>query len=104
MLINQSAYVFYCAHVWGLKQASKQGHLSNIFQTFNCTEEVLAIVALLSVDTVFFTPHDHKEKAVGCWQKFRSPDGDHLTLLNVYKAYQSVKGNKVWCACNSLWT
>lgn len=56
---------------------------------------MLAIVALLSVDTVFFTPHDHKEKAMGCWQKFRSPDGDHLTLLNVYKAYQSVKGNKV---------
>lgn len=80
-------------------------HLSKAIlasQTFNCTEEVLAIVALLSVDTVFFTPHDHKEKAVGCWQKFRSPDGDHLTLLNVYKAYQSVKGNKHWCMENFI--
>lgn len=80
-------------------------HLSKAIlasQAFNCTEEVLAIVALLSVDTVFFTPHDRKEKALESWKKFRSLDGDHLTLLNIYKSYQSVKGNKHWCTENFI--
>ena len=28
-------------------------------------------------------------------QKFVSSDGDHVMLLNIYRAYKAVKGNKV---------
>ena len=53
------------------------------------------IVSLLSVDSVLFTPHDRREQAVAAREKFSSDEGDHTTLLNVYQAYKSVKGNKV---------
>ena len=28
-------------------------------------------------------------------RKFMSPDGDHLTLLNIYRAYKGFNGSKV---------
>ena len=28
-------------------------------------------------------------------KKFVSPDGDHLTMLNIYRAYKSFNGSKV---------
>ncbi len=60
-----------------------------------CSNEVLSVVAMLSVDSVYFCPHDKREKAASVQQKFVSADGDHITLLNVYRAYKSAKGNKV---------
>ena len=48
------------------------------------------------MDTVLFTPQDKREEATAVRHKFSSPDGDHLTLLNIYRAYKAVKGNKVY--------
>ncbi|KAH7963123.1 hypothetical protein HPB52_019626 [Rhipicephalus sanguineus] len=41
-----------------------------------------------------------RERAAEVWKKFQSNEGDHVMLLNVYKAYKSVKGNKAWCKEN----
>ena len=36
-----------------------------------------------------------REEALAARQKFMSSEGDHITLLNIYRAYKSVNGNKV---------
>ncbi len=60
-----------------------------------CSVEIMNIVAMLSVDSVLFTPPDKRERAMECRRKFISTDGDHLMLLKIYRAFKSVKGNKV---------
>jgi pre-mRNA-splicing factor ATP-dependent RNA helicase DHX15/PRP43 len=51
---------------------------------FNCSNEVLTIAALLSVPLVFVRPKEAQRAADDCKARFSHPDGDHLTLLNVY--------------------
>lgn len=67
-----------------------------------CTEEVVTIVSMLSVDSVLFTPRDKQDEALSARKKFVSSDGDHITLLQIYRAYKSAKGNKVHCMHPSL--
>ncbi|CAO3645325.1 unnamed protein product [Cunninghamella blakesleeana] len=64
---------------------------------YSCTNEIIAIVSLLSVESIFFTPSDKREQAAEARRAFLHPDGDHLTLLNVLKAYMEVKGDYNWC-------
>ncbi|XP_062572851.1 ATP-dependent RNA helicase DHX33-like [Saccostrea cucullata] len=68
----------------------------------NCLEEILTIVSLLSVDSVLVTPQSKREEALAARQKFVSSEGDHVMLLNIYKAYKAVKGNKDWCMENFI--
>ncbi len=63
----------------------------------NCLEEILTVVSLLFVETVVHSPNNKKELAAAAHQKFLSSDGDHVTLLNIYRAYKGVNGNKDWC-------
>lgn len=65
-------------------------------------EDVLTVVAMLSVDSALYTPQDQQERALAVRQKFNSPDGDHITKLNIYRAYKAVKGNKVGVAYSVL--
>ncbi|KAL9420589.1 hypothetical protein AB3S75_038205 [Citrus x aurantiifolia] len=53
---------------------------------FNCLEEMLITVAMLSVESIFFAPREKLEEARNAMKCFASPDGDHLTLINVYRA------------------
>ena len=48
-----------------------------------CAEEVLTIVAMLSVETVFFRPKEKQAQADQKKSKFFQAEGDHLTLLAV---------------------
>ena len=61
------------------------------------------MVAMLSVDSALYTPQDQQERALAARQKFSSPDGDHITKLNIYRAYKAVKGNKVGMAYRAVW-
>ena len=36
-----------------------------------------------------------REMALAARRKFVSSEGDHITLLKIYKAYKGVNGNKV---------
>ncbi|KAJ1330021.1 hypothetical protein BSLG_009809 [Batrachochytrium salamandrivorans] len=65
---------------------------------FKCTSEAITIVAMLSIDPVFFSPHEKREEAMAAKNKFVSFDGDHITLLNTAKAYLAAKGDATWCA------
>lgn len=62
---------------------------------YSCSEEVLSIVSLLSVDTVLYNPPARREEVLAARKKFTSSEGDHMTLLNIYRAFKKVSGNKV---------
>ena len=74
--------------------------LASCLQHQNCTSEVIAIISLLSVDQIFFTPQGKRDQAIESRKKFAHRDGDHLMLLNVLKAWQDVKGDQEWAREN----
>ncbi len=72
---------------------------------FNCSQEILTIVAMLSgaflllhmlvrlivplaVPNIWIRPNDKRREADIAKQLLSIPDGDHLTLLNVFNEYQ----------------
>ena len=57
---------------------------------FGCLDEILTIVSMLSVPSVFFTPKGRKEEAESMREKFIYPESDHLTLLNVFNLWSQV--------------
>lgn len=62
-----------------------------------CSEEMLTIVAMLSVPNVFYRPKDKQRQADQKKQKFHDPNGDHLTLLNVYNSWKRSGFSTPWC-------
>lgn len=62
---------------------------------YSCSEEILNIVSLLSVDTVLYNPPARRDEVLAARKKFTSSEGDHMTLLNIYRAFKKVSGNKV---------
>ncbi|PYI11176.1 pre-mRNA splicing factor ATP-dependent RNA helicase PRP43 [Aspergillus sclerotiicarbonarius CBS 121057] len=67
---------------------------------FYCSNEILSITALLSVPQVFVRPASQRKRADEMKDLFAHPDGDHLTILNVYHAFKSPEAQenlKQWC-------
>ncbi|GLD91542.1 hypothetical protein PINS_up000075 [Pythium insidiosum] len=64
-----------------------------------CAEEALSVVSMLSVESIFYSPRDKKEQAAQSRAKFVAYEGDQITLLNIYNAYQqcSPKQRSKWC-------
>ncbi|XP_063809749.1 ATP-dependent RNA helicase DHX33 isoform X2 [Pseudophryne corroboree] len=67
---------------------------------FHCTEEILTIVALLSVDSILHNPPAKRDEVQAARKKFISSEGDHFTLLNVFRAFKNLGKNKEWCREN----
>jgi len=67
---------------------------------FNCSHEILSVVAMLSVPNVFVRPADARKQADEAKARFAHIDGDHLSLLNVYHAYKQNNGSPDWCREN----
>ncbi|KAG8517482.1 putative pre-mRNA-splicing factor ATP-dependent RNA helicase DHX32 [Galemys pyrenaicus] len=56
---------------------------------FDCVDEMLTIAAMVTAPSCFVRlPPGAEEAALTCWKTFLHPDGDHFTLINIYKAYQ----------------
>ncbi|KAG9075422.1 DEAH-box ATP-dependent RNA helicase prp43, partial [Ceratobasidium sp. UAMH 11750] len=64
---------------------------------FRCSNELLSIVAMLSVPNVWLRPDNRRKEADAAKRVFTVPDSDHLTLMNVYNEYVNNKGDKKWC-------
>ncbi|KAE9964641.1 DEAH-box ATP-dependent RNA helicase prp43 [Venturia inaequalis] len=67
---------------------------------FYCSNEMLSLTALLSVPQVFVRPASARKRADEMKQLFAHPDGDHLTMLNVYHAFKAPEAQqdpKRWC-------
>jgi len=67
-----------------------------------CSEEILTIVAMLSVQNVFYRPKDKAQLADQKRSKFFQREGDHLTLLAVYEAWKANKFSNAWCYENFI--
>lgn len=60
------------------------------------SNEVLTITAMLSVPNVWLRPNNQRKEADAAKAMFAVPDGDHLTMLNVYNSYMQNKYDKNW--------
>lgn len=72
---------------------------------FYCSNEILSITALLSVPQIFVRPPQARVLADKMKGLFTHPDGDHLTMLNVYHAFKSPEAQEdpsTWCYNNFL--
>ena len=67
---------------------------------FYCSNEILSLTALLSVPQIFVRPISARKRADEMKNLFAHPDGDHLTMLNVYHAFKGPEAQanpKQWC-------
>ncbi|CAM9184398.1 unnamed protein product, partial [Phaeothamnion confervicola] len=62
-----------------------------------CSAEVLIVVSMLSVPGIFFRPKDREEESDAAREKFFVPESDHLTLLNVFRQWESQGHSGQWC-------
>ncbi|KAJ4485361.1 pre-mRNA splicing factor [Lentinula aciculospora] len=56
---------------------------------YKCSSEMLTIVSMLSVPSVFYRPKERMEEADAAREKFNVPESDHLTLLNVFNQWKT---------------
>ena len=63
----------------------------------SCSDEILTIVSMLSVQNVFYRPKDKQALADQKKAKFHQNEGDHLTLLAVYNSWKHNKFSNPWC-------
>ncbi|KAL1928269.1 hypothetical protein VTP01DRAFT_3185 [Rhizomucor pusillus] len=62
-----------------------------------CTAEVVTIVSMLSVPSVFYRPKERQEESDAAREKFFVPESDHLTLLHVYMQWKANNYRDDWC-------
>ena len=70
--------------------------------TYACSEEMLTIVAMLSVPSVFYRPKERLEESDAAREKFFVHDSDHLTLLTVYQQWVANGSRDGWCVKHFL--
>ncbi|XP_049807833.1 pre-mRNA-splicing factor ATP-dependent RNA helicase PRP16 [Schistocerca nitens] len=62
-----------------------------------CSADILIIVSMLSVPSIFYRPKGREEEADAVREKFQVPESDHLTYLNVYNQWKSNNYSAAWC-------
>ncbi|KAF9036062.1 P-loop containing nucleoside triphosphate hydrolase protein [Hymenopellis radicata] len=69
---------------------------------FKCSNEILTITSMLSVPNVWVRPPNARSQADAAKALLTVPDGDHLTMLNVFNQYMLNKYDKNWTYNNFL--
>lgn len=69
---------------------------------YGCSEEVVTIVSMLSVPSVFYRPKERLEESDAAREKFFVHDSDHLTLLTVYQQWVANGCRDGWCVKHFL--
>ncbi|KAF4434329.1 ATP-dependent RNA helicase DHX8 [Fusarium austroafricanum] len=67
-----------------------------------CSDEMLSIVAMLSLANIFYRPKEKQTQSDQKKAKFHDPHGDHLTLLNVYNSWKQNGYSTPWCFENFI--
>lgn len=67
-----------------------------------CSDEILTIVAMLSVESPFYRPKDKQSQADNKKAKFHQQEGDHITLLAIYEGWKASKFSNPWCFDNFI--
>lgn len=68
----------------------------------SCSDDIITIVAMLTVQNVFYRPKDKQTLADKMRSKFYQPEGDHLTLLTVYEIWKANQKSDHWCHDNFI--
>lgn len=63
-----------------------------------CNSEILTIVSMLSVPSIFFRPQGREEESDAKREKFQVAESDHLTFLNVYNQWKQNGYSSNWCS------
>jgi len=63
---------------------------------YKCSSEMLTIVSMLSVPSVFYRPKERMEEADAAREKFAVAESDHLTLLNVFNQWKAHNYRDDW--------
>jgi pre-mRNA-splicing factor ATP-dependent RNA helicase DHX38/PRP16 len=71
-------------------------------QEYECSEEMLTIVSMLSVPNVWYRPKERMEESDSAREKFFVPESDHLTLLHVYTQWKTNGFSDSWCVKHFL--
>jgi len=69
-----------------------------ISEKMECSLDILIIVSMLSVPSIFFRPRGREEDSDTAREKFSVPESDHLTFLNVYHQWKANGYSGQWCA------
>jgi len=70
-------------------------------ETYKCSEEIIAICGMLSVNnSIFYRPKDKQVHADNARKNMFKPGGDHLTLLNVWTQWAETGFSQQWCIEN----
>ncbi|SOV77285.1 pre-mRNA-splicing factor ATP-dependent RNA helicase PRP22, putative [Plasmodium sp. gorilla clade G3] len=80
-------------------------NLSKILLTslnFNCTDDVVTIVSMLSVQNIFYRPQNKALLADKKKNKFIMPQGDLITYLNIYNKWKENSFSNYWCHENFI--
>jgi len=68
----------------------------------SCSDEILTITSMLSVENPFYRPKEKQAQADLKKSQFHQEEGDHITLLTVYKAWERSKFSNPWCFENFI--
>lgn len=71
-------------------------------EEFSCINEVLPIVYMLWVPSLFFSQKDRTEESDAAHAKKFMPESDYLTLLNIYKQWEANKYCGDWCSTHYI--
>mmetsp|Transcript_57831 Transcript_57831/g.152186 ORF Transcript_57831/g.152186 Transcript_57831/m.152186 type:complete len:1158 (+) Transcript_57831:156-3629(+) len=67
-----------------------------------CSDEIMTIVSMLSVQNVFYRPKDKQALSDQKKARFHQAEGDHCTLLEVYKGWAHNRFSNPWCYENFI--
>ncbi|XP_074646855.1 putative ATP-dependent RNA helicase DHX35 isoform X2 [Tubulanus polymorphus] len=67
-----------------------------------CSEEAVIIAAMTQIQNIHITISGKKITSDKAKRKFSVMEGDHLSLLNVYRAFHKYGQNSRWCHNNCL--
>ena len=94
-------YIFiFCyktVYIVDFKDCRSQLLIFFILIELGCSAELLTIVSMLSVPTIFFRPNDRAEESDAAREKFFVPESDHLTFLHVYQQWKHNDYRAAWC-------
>ncbi|SBS84233.1 pre-mRNA-splicing factor ATP-dependent RNA helicase PRP22, putative (PRP22) [Plasmodium ovale curtisi] len=80
-------------------------NLSKILLTsinFNCTDDIVTIVSMLSVQNIFYRPQNKILLADKKKNKFIMSQGDLITYLNIYNKWKENLYSNYWCHENFI--
>merc|ERR1719154_933044 len=69
-----------------------------ISEEMRCSLDILIIVSMLSVPSIFFRPKGREEDSDAAREKFQVPESDHLTFLHVYQQWKANGYSAQWTA------